>query len=724
MNKKFRLRTTLVVPFVLQIVTVVGLVGYFSFRNGRQAVSDLANRLIEEKGNRIEKHVINYLDKSQNTLWLNYAGVESGNFDLQDFVGLRRYFWQVVHQGTYEGYLSYGNEQGEFVGVEYRDNGDVQLKIRTDKTSPLRETYLFDKQGNPEELLKISAYDPRTRPWYQAAKQAGKPTWSDIYPFFSSKNTILGISPVYPIYNNDGKLLGVLCINVRLTRITDFINNLDISPNGQSFIIERSGDLVASSTIERPFKIIGSEADRKIERISPANSKEPIVNATAQHIIERFGGFNSVENQQLQFQIDGEKYYARVIPINDGRGIDWLTVVVVPERDFMAQINRNNRNSVFLCSAALLGAIAIGFYTSGLITHPIEKVSNASDELARGELNRQVKASPIVEVDTLANSFNSMAQQLKSTFDTLQESESRFRGLVDNIPGAIYRCQYDADWTMTYISDSIETISGYCASELIENQVRTYTSIIHLEDRDLVEDTIQQAISKQEPYMVDYRIIHRDSSIHWVYERGQAIFDCQGNTLFLDGVIFDISERKRAEEALRITEENYRSIFENALEGIFQSSPQGYYKSVNPALAKIYGYESPAEMIESITDIGAQVYVDPQRRTEFRELLAKDGKVKNFEYRCYCKDKSIIWTEIDARVVKDNSGNVLYYEGIVQDITERKQCETELRKQLKELKIEIDQNKREKDVAMLTSSSLFQEVQEEVAEVDLDEFWS
>lgn len=724
MNKKFRLRTTLVVPFVLQIVTVVGLVGYFSFRNGQQAVSDLANRLIEEKSDRIAKHVVNYLGKSQNTLWLNYAGVKSGNFNPQDLVKLRRYFWQVVHQGTYEGYLSYGNEQGEFVGVEYRDNGDVQLKIRTEQTSPLRETYLLDKQGNPEELLKIAAYDPRTRPWYQAAKQAGKPTWSDIYPFFSSKNTILGISPVYPIYNNDGKLLGVLCINVRLTRITDFINNLDISPHGQSFIIERSGDLVASSTIEQPFKIIGSEADKKIERISSANSQEPIVNATAQHIIERFGGFDSVANQQLQFQIDGEKYYARVMPINDGRGIDWLAVVVVPERDFMAEINKNTRNTILLCLVALLGAIAIGIYTSGLIARPIKRVSDASNKLAQGGLYHQVKSSPIVEVDTLANSFNSMARQLKSAFKTLQERESRFRGLVDNIPGAIYRCQSDADWTMTYISDSIETISGYCASDLIENQVRPYTSIIHPEDRHLVEDTIQQAISKQEPYIVDYRLIHKDSSIHWVYERGQAIFDSQGNTVFLDGVIFDISDHKLAEEALRITEENYRSIFENALEGIFQSSPQGYYKSVNPALAKIYGYESPADMIDSITDIGTEVYVDPPRRTEFRELLVKDGKVKNFEYRCYRKDKSIIWTQIDARVVKDNSGNVLYYEGIVQDITERKQREAELRKQLQELKIEIDQNKREKEVAMLTSTSFFQEVKEEVAEVDIDEFWS
>lgn len=146
--------------------------------------------------------------------------------------------------------------------------------------------------------------------------------------------------------------------------------------------------------------------------------------------------------------------------------------------------------------------------------------------------------------------------------------------------------------------------------------------------------------------------------------------------------------------------------------------------NVNPALARIYGYDSPIEMIESITDIDEQIHVDPKQRIEFRKLLAKQDKVKGFEFRCYCKTGSIIWTQIDARVVKDNSGNVLYYEGIVQDITERKRREDELRKQLEELKIEIDQKKREKEVAMLTESSYFHEVQQEIAEVNLDEFWS
>jgi PAS domain S-box-containing protein len=184
-----------------------------------------------------------------------------------------------------------------------------------------------------------------------------------------------------------------------------------------------------------------------------------------------------------------------------------------------------------------------------------------------------------------------------------------------------------------------------------------------------------------------------------------------------------IAERKQAEESLRLAEENYRSIFENAVEGIFQSSPEGHFINVNPALAKIYGYDSPSEMIESITNISEQLYVDAEQRAEFIAAIERYGTVKDFEYRCYCKDGSIIWTQVDARVVRNGNSEVLYYEGIVQDITERKRREDQLRQQLKELQIEIDHQKRAEEVATLTASSYFQEVKQEVSVINLDEFW-
>jgi PAS domain S-box-containing protein len=140
----------------------------------------------------------------------------------------------------------------------------------------------------------------------------------------------------------------------------------------------------------------------------------------------------------------------------------------------------------------------------------------------------------------------------------------------------------------------------------------------------------------------------------------------------------DILQRRRAEEALRKAEEKYRNIFENAIEGIFQSTPEGKYIAANTAMAKMFGYESPEDLMANISDIKKQVYVDPQRRVEFMRLLKRDGFVKDFEYEVFRKDGSTFWISENARSVKNEKGEIYYYEGFMQDITERKRAEEEI----------------------------------------------
>jgi two-component system cell cycle sensor histidine kinase/response regulator CckA len=139
----------------------------------------------------------------------------------------------------------------------------------------------------------------------------------------------------------------------------------------------------------------------------------------------------------------------------------------------------------------------------------------------------------------------------------------------------------------------------------------------------------------------------------------------------------DVTEQKRAEEALRRTEQKYRSMIEDAIVGIFQSTPQGRYLSVNPALATMLGYESPPEVIETITDIGAQVYVNPVRRREFTTLLREQGSVRNFEVELYRKDGSTVWMSASVRAIHQD-GEVVRYEGMNEDITKRKVLESQL----------------------------------------------
>ena len=141
----------------------------------------------------------------------------------------------------------------------------------------------------------------------------------------------------------------------------------------------------------------------------------------------------------------------------------------------------------------------------------------------------------------------------------------------------------------------------------------------------------------------------------------------------------DALQRIEMTEALREAEANYRGIFENATEGIFQSTPEGRLLSANPALARMFGYETAAELILNASDIGEQAYVRPERREELRQLLESEGKVRGFEGECYRKDRTRFWISINGHVVRDADGRILYHEGTAQDVTERKRSEAVLK---------------------------------------------
>ena len=267
---------------------------------------------------------------------------------------------------------------------------------------------------------------------------------------------------------------------------------------------------------------------------------------------------------------------------------------------------------------------------------------------------------------------------------------------------------------MEFISEAIQDLAGYPASDFIHNQVRTYNSIIYPDDRDRVNNSVQAALDQRVPFEMEYRIQHLDGTLRWVYERGQGIFDTVDHLCYLDGVIFDISARKQIDDALRLAEASYRSIFENALNGIFQSTPEGHYLRINQAMAQIHGYDSPEQMIAAVQQIGQQIYVDPVCRQEFQHLMELHGEVKGLQYQVRRRDGRKIWIEENTRAVRDTDGNVLSHEGSLEDITARKAEEEALRVQLQSLRIAIDQKLRHEEVNKILQTDYFQALEAEI----------
>lgn len=198
------------------------------------------------------------------------------------------------------------------------------------------------------------------------------------------------------------------------------------------------------------------------------------------------------------------------------------------------------------------------------------------------------------------------------------------------------------------------------ANQALENEIR---------DRKQAEEYVRTLNAELEE-----RVNERTAELRLVNEKLEA----------------EIAQHVRTDKALQLAEQNYRSIFENAISGIFQVTPEGHYLSANPALARIYGYSSPEALIAGLTELNQKVYVDSNWRADFTRLMHQYGAVSNFESQVYRQDGRAIWISENTRAVRDAKGVLLYYEGSIADITERKQAEEKLQQSEQKLRQVID----------------------------------
>jgi PAS domain S-box-containing protein len=259
----------------------------------------------------------------------------------------------------------------------------------------------------------------------------------------------------------------------------------------------------------------------------------------------------------------------------------------------------------------------------------------------------------------------------KRVEEALREREERFSLAMEATKDGLW------DWNLNtdevYYAPGYVSMLGYASSE-VPAHFSSWADRIHPEDKNAALKANMDCIENlRDDFEVEFRMQAKNMEWRWILGRGKAVSrDENGRAVRMVGTHTDISERKRVEEALRASEAKYRDIFENATEGIYRVTPEGSrFLTANPAAARILGYESPEELISTITDLATQIYAYPEDREEALRLLTGQGFLKNFDVRCRHKDGSTVWCSFSARVVRDEQGNILYHEGTSQDITDR-----------------------------------------------------
>ncbi len=440
MFQKLPLRFILIVPFVLQIFAAVSLTGYLSLRNGQKAVNNLASKLQNEVSSRIYQHLNSYLSIAPQLNQINANAIETGILDPDNLTQLVQFFWK--QRVTFDiGYVLLGTPTGIFSSVG-NYFGDQRITFDTTDLqnygNSLMHTFEINTQGKPSKLILKSQKDHffKKEGWYAAGAQLEKPTWSKVYNW-EVEPFPLCIAASHPLFDDNKKLTGVLGVEMRLSEVSNFLEQLKVSPSGQTFIIERNGLLIASSGDQKPFII---KPGQKPQRLKAIDSQQPLIKATANYLESQIKDFQTIETtQNLKFSWNNYQQFVEITPWRDPLGLDWLVVVVVPQSDFMAEIDRNTQTTILLCLGALILATISGIYTTRRITQPILHLSAASKNIAkeaeqgfRGDLVKpRVEEPTIKELGILAHAFNQMIQQLQDAFVSLEQANKALEKRVE-----------------------------------------------------------------------------------------------------------------------------------------------------------------------------------------------------------------------------------------------------------------------------------------------------
>jgi two-component system cell cycle sensor histidine kinase/response regulator CckA len=292
-----------------------------------------------------------------------------------------------------------------------------------------------------------------------------------------------------------------------------------------------------------------------------------------------------------------------------------------------------------------------------------------------------VNAAPLFDqahqVDKVVVTVEDVTEQVQ-TQRALEESTHMYNALVEQVPAIVYVSAMDGIGTTLYISPQLEDIVGYKPEEWLADP-ELWIKRLHPDDRERMLSEFAQFLRSREPFRCEYRTLARDGRVVWVYEQAVALPEELGKQPVHQGIIVDVTARKQAEQAVREAEERYRSIVENAVVGVFRTSVEGKLIAVNPSMARLFGFASPEAMKQNVNHIGRDLYVDPEHRREIIEAASRDSAMHRFESEFRRTDGTIFTAQIDTRLVRAQDGSPLYVEGFMDDITERKRLEAQLR---------------------------------------------
>ncbi len=387
------LRTALLVPFIGVVMLVAAAISLLSYQTGLKAVDELSEQLLLDVSNRVTQATTRHLGTSSLVLSAIApdAGTSVGNtLSLIDLVpdslpDFERRLW--IASGLYsEGnsYIYYGSNAGEFVGVNRGTGLEAEVRLR-ELGAELRTIYVTRGPWERGSLVRTDTYDPRTRPWFIEATKRAALTWSSVYVDYTTK--ALTVTLAKPVFTKANVQRGVLATDIPLTALTEFVRALNVSETGVAFIMEKNGNLIATSSKE-PLFAEATDA-QQTTRLRADQSANPLIRqAYAQLQSGANARTTSVRGVDIaRYSFDGEtgRVHMTATAQRDAAGLDWTMVVAIPRSDHMGNVRRTMLENVAIGLLAVAFALAVGLWVMHRVTSDVRRLSEATRLLARGQ---------------------------------------------------------------------------------------------------------------------------------------------------------------------------------------------------------------------------------------------------------------------------------------------------------------------------------------------------
>nr|WP_321500767.1 diguanylate cyclase [uncultured Dethiosulfovibrio sp.] len=421
-TKGISLHRTIIGAFIAVCLLSSGVAGFVVYRTGHKTVDRFARQIRSDTTSKIKEYLDDFLSHPMVINGINVSLMEQGRLSPDDPISLEELFKREIDLYPTVSSVYFGNMDGGLANSG-REDSDGRYVIETEgfRAGIFKKIALDDKGSRGELLSSFPGFDARTRPWFLKALEAGAPFWSDVYILFSGHDMALSAS--YPVYV-DGKAVGVMATDLSLSRVSSFLRSIGDGGSGVSFIVDRAGDIIATS--ESLPIMIPSGDGAPVSRHTALTYPYPAVQEAAK-IVEASGGWTAIEGIDLfDFKLNGDRMYFQASPFVDDRGIDWVVAVVIPEKDLAPGIVADRHTFISLTLGLMVFAVLLGLIFARFFTVPMSLLEGAISAMSKdSKTDPLMFPSRFKEVSMVIDSFNRMAIRMHSAMDGLKEEIAR-----------------------------------------------------------------------------------------------------------------------------------------------------------------------------------------------------------------------------------------------------------------------------------------------------------